>query len=112
MKLIPLTALAHMSGILPTVTIKTKNGAVRINESDFDPDQMELFDAVTEPAAPAPTEPAAPAPTEPQQLLVMKSGRKFFIRDNMGGVVEAEGINPDGYSTEAAALEALTALTA
>jgi hypothetical protein len=129
MKLIALTALAYSSGILPTVTIKTENGPVRINEEDFDPETMALYDAVepdpvpAEPAAtetvPAPADPAAtnPDPAPAQKLLVMKSGAKFFIVNELGAKIDGEaaealGIVVDGYQTEAKAKAALAEITA
>lgn len=102
-----------MSDSIPTVLIKTENGPVLINEADFDPKTMKLADVEAAPApAPEPAPVAPAAPVTPTQLLVMKSGRKFFIRDSMGQEVTAEGIDKDGYTTEAAALEALAALSA
>jgi hypothetical protein len=117
MKLIALTALAYSSGILPTVTIKTENGPVRINEEDFDPETMALYDAV-EPD-PVPADPAAtnPDPAPAQKLLVMKSGAKFFIVNELGAKIDGEaaealGIVVDGYQTEAKAKAALAEITA
>lgn len=107
-----LTALAYDNGIVPTVTIMRDGKAVRINETDFDPNTMELAGA---PVAALQVEPAPVAPPPPvdQKLIVMKRGRKFFIADMVGQVVEGEaaaalGIAGTGYSTEADAQAVLT----
>lgn len=128
--LIALVASGYMSESLPTVSIKTENGPVLINESDFDPETMELVDAVEAPVTPEPavipatnsiptpvTPETVPAVATPEQLLVMKSGRKFFITNTMGVKLEGDaaeqvGIDPEGYTTEAGAQAALAALNA
>ena len=113
MKLILLTAVAYSHGILPTVTIIRDGQHVRINESDFDPETMDLAsgeptladmcDAIVQSTV------TIDAPT---QLIVMKQGRKFFVADLMGQKVEGEaaaalGISDAGYATEAEAQAAL-----
>jgi hypothetical protein len=64
MKRITLTALAaiaYIDGILPTVTVSRDGVAVRINECDFDPETMKLFEPLDAPAEPQPeTPPAVP----------------------------------------------------
>jgi hypothetical protein len=114
MKLIPLIAVAYSHGILPTVTIVRDGTHVRINESDFDPETMELADEPsTDETVLEPT--VTTEPQQPAQLIVMKQGRKFFIADLMGQKVEGEaaaalGIADTGYGTEAEATAALAAI--
>lgn len=126
MKLIPLIAVAYSHGILPTVTVVRDGQHVRINESDFDPETMELAsgeptladlcDAIVQSIdEPAPVEPTSTEPQQPAQLIVMKQGRKFFIADLMGQKIEGEaaaalGIADTGYGTEAEATAALAAI--
>lgn len=114
MKLITLTAIAYSHGILPTVTIVRDGTHVRINESDYDPETMELAEA---PAADEPVQSTEPTVTidAPTQLIVMKQGRKFFVADLMGQKVEGEaaaalGIADTGYATEAEAAAALAGI--
>ena len=114
MKLIPLIAIAYSHGILPTVTIVRDGEHVRINESDFDPETMELAAEPVETPEPVQTTDTT-EPQQPAQLIVMKQGRKFFVADLMGQKVEGEaavalGISDAGYSTEAAAQAALAAI--
>jgi hypothetical protein len=117
---VALAATGYMSETLPTVLIQTPNGPVRINESDFDPETMKQVDAVEAPVEPEPVVISAFDPetvAAPEQLLVMKSGRKFFITNTMGvkldgDAAEIVGIDPEGYTTEAAAQAALAALNA
>lgn len=120
MKLIPLIAIAYSHGILPTVTIVRDGVHVRINESDFDPETMEL--ASGEPTLADICDAIVQSidttePQQPTQLIVMKQGRKFFVADLMGQKVEGEaaaalGISDAGYATEAEAQTALALVAA
>ena len=74
-----------MSEILPTVTIETKNGPVRINESDYDAATMTLVAAepVT-PVTPVVPAPAPVAPVAPVEKFVTKKGKGFIVVDKSG----------------------------
>lgn len=116
MKLIHLTAVAYSHGVLPTVTIVRDGVHVRINESEFDPETMELAEAPASGGI-TDTDPSTGTtePQQPAQLIVMKQGRKFFVADLMGQKVEGEaaaalGISDAGYSTEADAQAALATI--
>ena len=91
-----------MNAKLPTVTIKTDDGPVLINKSDYDPENHELIESE------APTEPTAPA----QKMLVNKEGRKHFVVGEDGKNIESEGIDAKGYGSEADAWAAIMALNA
>ena len=113
----------------PTVLVEitgNKNGPVLVNLDDYLADQedaktMKLSGA--EPPAPpesgsvtaAQIVPAPqPASESPKpQLIVGKSGRKFFVTTFTGEPVEdIDGINPKGYTTENKAWDAIKALSA
>ncbi len=66
-----------MSEILPTVTIETANGPVRINESDFDAETMKLY------------EPAETPVIEPVKKFVTKKGKGFIVVDATGNQLDA-----------------------
>lgn len=121
MKLIFLTAIAYSHGILPTVTIVRDGTHVRINESDYDPETMEIApgqDIASEPEQHAPVDLGKSDTGEQQpapQLIVMKQGKKFFIADLMGAKIEGEaatalGISDAGYATEVEGQAALAAI--
>lgn len=108
-----------MNSKLPTVTIKTENGPVIINESDYDPDQHELMDGeepVVEPEEPVkePEKTKEPSeltpPVDAPKMLVSKEGRKHFVVGEDGKKIEAEGIDAKGYGSEADAWAAIMAL--
>ena len=90
----------------PTVVIFRDGNPVRINESDYDPVvdgecQPDIFSPVAEPVA------------EPVALGLLKKGRKYFVvNQTTSEAVEMDGIDPEGYSTEAAAIEAVQAVLA
>ncbi len=98
----------------PVVVIKTPNGPVRINESDFDPNVHELADDHAE-AASAPVEPVTPVVQVDQtvavdtvQLAVLKIGRKFFVVDAATNEkVVRDDLAAAGYDTEQAAWAAI-----
>ena len=102
--------------MLATVTVLRDGNPVRINATDYDaavdtlaPDSPEPAAVASEPAAVA-SEPAAVA-SEPAadtvQLGLVKKGRKYFVVDASNGEpVAIDGIDADGYTTEAAAIEA------
>ncbi|QWY83167.1 hypothetical protein [Rhizobium phage RHph_X2_24] len=100
---------------VPTVVIETDNGPVTINKSDFDASKHKLVEGEAVQVA-AETEPPAGEPqpqqpqTEPAQLLVSKKGKKFIVVDAAGNVIEREGIDADGYGSEADAWGAIMAL--
>ncbi len=102
-----------MNSKLPTVTIKTENGPVIINESDYDPDQHELMDSeepVVEPQKPVKEPEKTKQPSEAPKMLVSKEGRKHFVVGEDGKKIEAEGIDAKGYGSEADAWAAIMAL--
>lgn len=95
----------------PVVVIKTPNGPVRINESDFDPEVHELAEAAP---APLPDFPAAPVTeatadaADAVQLAVQKIGRKFFVVDAATNEkVVRDDLATSGYDTEQAAWAAI-----
>lgn len=100
--------------MLPTVIVMRGNMLVRINADDFDPKVDKLAKGEN---APEPTPAAQPAP-EPQstaavQLGLVKKGRRYFVVNaTTGEPVEMDGIDADGYTTEAAAIEAAQAAMA
>ena len=92
------------------VVVKTKNGPVRVNKSDYDADPKaygSLDKGETEEANnnPPPSANAATANTTPQ-YFVSKEGRKFFVFALTGEKVA----DTDGYKTEDEAREAMQAL--
>lgn len=95
--------------MLATVTVLRDGNPVRINATDYNaavdtlaPDSPEPAAVASEPAAVAP-EPAA----DTVQLGLVKKGRKYFVVDASNGEpVAIDGIDADGYTTEAAAIEA------
>lgn len=82
---------SKMSEILPTVTIETENGTVRINESDYDAATMKLVGA--EPVAPVAPVVPAPAPVAPVapvvEKFVTKKGKGFIVVDKSGAPLDS-----------------------
>ena len=76
-----------MSEILPTVTIETENGPVRINESDYDAATMKLVSATV---TPPPVAPVAPLPVNPTvEKFVTKKGKGFIVVDKSGAPLDS-----------------------
>lgn len=127
-----------MTEVLKTVLIKGKNGdPVRINERDYDEEkhgalykgkeaneqnEQPVDTAEKAPEAPADAQqrvapsmpdgvrdPQAPATPSPNQMLVTKKGKKFFVVDTNGAVIEHQGIDADGYGSEGDAWAAVMA---
>lgn len=79
-----------MSEILPTVTIETANGPVRINESDYDAATMKTVEPVkTEPVKTEPVKTTETAQTEPVKKFVTKKGKGFIVVDATGSQLDA-----------------------
>ncbi len=82
-----------MSEILPTVTIETANGPVRINESDFDAETMKLYEPaetpVTPPVVETQTTVVTPPVVEPVKKFVTKKGKGFIVVDATGNQLDA-----------------------
>jgi hypothetical protein len=97
-----------MSNRVPTVTVETKNGPVRINESDYlaAPDDYTLVtdDVPT-------SDDNAPAVTvtddAPPSYLVKKVGKKFYVVNSAGDKVDTDKISKDGYATDKEAWDAV-----
>lgn len=119
-----------------TVTIKTDNGPVRINHSDYDPKEHKLHED-SEPATPLPPNAGLmqqpPSEGEPKSVAmkpptvaeganeriangkfgVMQDGGKFYVVDinaNNARVTDIKGINKNGYAENKPAWDALFAL--
>ena len=117
-----MNAFERLEEVLPVVTIATENGNVRINASDYNPEIHTLAD--DEAPAPTPQEPPATVAQEPvtsqvsegdngqQQTpatvtrVAKKIGAKWFVVDKDGNKIAAEGIDANGYTTEADAWSA------
>lgn len=105
---------------VPTVTVMRGKATVRINASDYDPKVDKLVETAPAPepevvveAAPEPEPEAAVADEQPVQLGLVKKGRRYFVVNvATGEPVELDGIDVDGYTTEAAAIEAAQAAMA
>ena len=116
---------------VPTVTIETENGPVRINASDYDEKKHKLAKGEAKPVdadllgANEPLPPAAPvttpvphdpAPGAPSDQLppavvapgVLKEGNKWFVVDMNAG--NAKIADATGYPSQAKANEAAAAL--
>lgn len=105
---------------METLLIKTENGPVLINRVDFDAETMTL--ATADDVQPLPSETQAeiippveqvvnPANlTKTEQLLVTKDGKKFVVVNSDQVRIERDGIDKDGYKTEADAWAAIMAL--
>lgn len=110
---------------LPTMTVIRFGEPVRINVSDYNPDTDAMPGDAKPRKAPAPEPQATPAP-EPQaapapapepsasaQLGLVKKGRRYFVVDlATSEPVNLDGIDADGYTTEAAAVAAAQAAMA
>jgi len=124
----------------PTVTIKTENGPVVINLTDYKPDEHELVEQVTEAISAAKSEPtplskmkkpelvahaksvgvsskgtvdeiqARILALDPPQPLVAKRDDKFFVVDKDDVAIVSDTINADGYATEEEANGAIALL--
>lgn len=102
---------------LPTMTVIRFGEPVRINVSDYDPKVDKLPEDVKprKSAAPAPEPQPEPQPEPPAalQLGLLKKGRRYFVVDlATSEPVELDGIDIEGYTTEAAAIEAAQAAMA
>lgn len=89
---------------LETVTVKTKNGPVVINKSDFDKDIHELHNSKPRTKKKSPTK-------KEVKYLVAKRDDKFFIVDEEDQNVVSDSIASEGYDTEAQANGAIAVLT-
>jgi hypothetical protein len=81
-----------MNDSCPTILIKTPNGPVVFNESEFDPAVHELY-VESEPEA---------------SVTVSEQGGTFYLFNSDGTL--AEGSAPTGYKTQAMAEKALKLL--
>lgn len=117
-----MNAFERLEEVLPVVTIVTENGNVRINASDYNPE----IHTLAEDEAPAPTPQVDNSETGQnsdagngddgsngqQQTpatvtrVAKKIGAKWFVVDTDGNKIEAEGIDANGYKTEADAWSA------
>lgn len=106
---------------LETVTITTKEGPVRINRADYDPEIHTLDDGkdskkAKTPAPPPSAPPTTPAPPpsapqttpapQPVEAFVSKKGKKFVVVDKTGQLI-AGTTEYDDEDTAKAALDAL-----
>ena len=92
------------------------DGPVRVDQKQFDLDQekpakervwSEWTAKIPEPVAVVPA-----APIQLPKMLVMKQGAVFIIVDDAGkAITDIEGIDVQGYKTQAAASKAIEALT-
>lgn len=126
-----------MAKRIETMLITTETGPVRINRSDYDPEQhtaaehdaagdagqgqdggnAEDAPDLTKPQNTDPRDvrdaPAVPnvAPAAASAgLIVTKKGKKHIVVDAAGKPVAREGIDPAGYETDQAAWDAVLAL--
>lgn len=114
---------------LPTMTVIRFGEPVRINVSDYNPDtdtmpgdakprkapapEPQAAPAPEPQAAPAPAPAPAPEPSASTQLGLVKKGRRYFVVDlATSEPVDLDGIDADGYTTEAAAVAAAQAAMA
>ena len=122
---------------LPTMTVIRFGEPVRINVSDYNPDtdtmpgdakprkapapepqaapapEPQAVPAPEPQAAPAPAPAPAPEPSASTQLGLVKKGRRYFVVDlATSEPVDLDGIDADGYTTEAAAVAAAQAAMA
>lgn len=107
-----------------TVIIETDNGPVMINRADFDENTMTLanMNEVGAPAVPSEMQTIVPPPANEQPgqepngqpvnetLLVTKRDKKFVVVNADQVAIERDGIEKDGYKTEADAWAAIMAL--
>lgn len=95
---------------VPVVIVKTANGPVRVNKSDYDADPKAWGSLDKDATAdePRPVQANVTVPDASPQYIVLKEGRKFFVSDMRG--VKAGDI--EGYKTEAEACKARDALKA
>lgn len=104
-----------MSYEVEVVIVKTKNGPLRVNKSDYDADPKaygSLDAEATETAAASPPPSVNTANTNvAPQYFVSKEGRKFFVMNLDGTKATGTDIDADGYTTEDKAREAMKSLT-
>ena len=126
-----LACAAFMSdGPIPTVTVKGEDGQpLRINQSDYeaDPSAYELYESANAAADDAAAAARASAPNgdggNDPAVVVAPAGiapmvasegtgrnKRFYIVDPAGAKLTGEGIEADGYETDAAAWAAVVAL--
>lgn len=98
---------------IETVMIETDNGPVRINKADYNEETHKLHkptkkeEKAEQDAREATNDPNTPNQTDqPTQRLVAKKGKRYFIVDQHGADVKADGVDPNGYETEADAWKA------
>ena len=129
-----------MAKRIETMLITTENGPVRINRSDYDPEQHTAAEGEDVTAAAAQeagqdggNAEGAPDLTKPQNtdprdvrdapavpnaapavgaagLIVTKKGKKHIVVDAAGKPVTRDGIDAAGYETDQAAWDAVLAL--
>lgn len=104
-----------MSYEVEVVIVKTKNGPLRVNKSDYDADPKAygtLDEGATEEAGntPPPSINTTTSNVAPQ-YFVSKEGRKFFVMNLDGSKATGSAIDAEGYTTEDKAREAMKALT-
>lgn len=109
-----------MSQNLPTVTIKTENGPVVINMTDYNPDKHELienydpsqsirdFEELEKVHGKTTKRKTKPKTVQP---VVAKRGDKFFIVDKDDKDIVSEHVVAEGYETEELANGAIAMLT-
>jgi len=96
------------------------DGPVRVDQKQFDLDQekpakervwSEWTAKIPTPAAVAPVSPVSDV-TLPNMLVMKEGNNKFIVVDEHGKpITDVEGIDPEGYKTQAAAGKAIEALT-
>lgn len=91
-----------MTEVCATVKIKTENGSVLINETDFDASIHELV--VDEPKSEQVLTPIQNQgePAAPVQKLVSKDGSKYYVVDVAGNRLIAEGFKTESDAWAAA----------
>ena len=106
--------MAHET--VPTMTVIRFGEPVRINVTDYDPEADQLPDGESAPIVEPTVEPTVESTVESvaaNQLGLMKKGRRYFVVNlATSEPVELDGIDAEGYTTEAAAIEAAQAAMA
>lgn len=100
---------------LPTMTVIRFGEPVRINVTDYDPkvDKLPENEKPRKAAAPAPVVEPQPESPAALQLGLLKKGRRYFVVNlATSEPVVLDGIDADGYTTEAAAVAAAQAAMA